>query len=284
MGTAANYRTTLLTGLPRAGTTLCCHILNTYQNVLALHEPLSPSGFSSDQTPETALGIIGGFAAQTRASVHASGVALSRNRNGSVPDDPVSIETTDSGLRSLDVTLGMIDVRNRNLKPGFDLVIKHNALFTALLPELQSVFPVYGIVRNPLAVLASWNCVDLPVNQGRIPAGERFCPRLKLQLDRTPDRIDRQLLILEWFCRRYAETLSADAILYYESFVESPGVVPETLGVRSPGRSLTGGRVSRNAAYDSELVRMLYQRLFGFGEAIWLFYSRDDVTALYETS
>ena len=279
----ASYRTILLTGLPRAGTTLCCHILNTYESVLALHEPLSPSEFSSVQTPEAAFGIIGGFVAQTRASVQADGVALSRHKNGSVPDNPVSSETPDSGLRSLDVTLGEIEVRDLNLMPGFDLVIKHNALFTALLPELQSVFPVYGIVRNPLAVLASWNSVNLPVNQGRIPAGERFSPQLKLQLDGTPDRVDRQLLILEWFCQQYAETLSADAVLYYEKFVANPDVVPKTLGIRSSCRSSTEQRKSRNATYDSELIQVLYRRLYDFGDAIWQFYSRDDITALYES-
>ena len=110
----ASYRTILLTGLPRAGTTLCCHILNTYENVLALHEPLSPSEFSAAQTPEAALGIICGFVAQTRASVQAHGLAPSRHKNGSVPDNPVSSETADYGLRSLDVTLAA----NRSAETG----------------------------------------------------------------------------------------------------------------------------------------------------------------------
>ncbi len=280
----ANYRTLLLTGLPRAGTTLCCHILNGCKNVLALHEPLSPCDFSSDETPEMALEIIGGFVARTRARIRNSGVALSRHRDGLVPDNPVSLETADSGLRALDVTQGLIDIGDRNLRPGFDLVVKHNALFTALLPDLLLAFPVYGIVRNPLAVLASWNTVDLPVNQGRIPAGEKFAPALKHQLDRTSDRVARQLLILEWFCQQYAEKLDSDSILRYEDFVANADVVPKTLGIRVSCSSPAGQRKSRNAAYDPELLRMLHHRLQGFGDAVWRFYSREDVAALYESS
>ena len=280
----ASYRTVLLTGLPRAGTTLCCHILNSCKGVLALHEPLSPDDFSSEQPRETALGIIGGFVARTRASVQTSGLALSRHKNGAVPENPVSLEAGNSGLRNLDVTHGMMEVRDRHLTPGFDLVVKHNALFTALLPDLLSAFPVYGIVRNPLAVLASWNAVNLPVKQGRIPAGEKFATALKSQLDRTSDRVARQLLILEWFCQQYAETLTPESILYYEDFVANADVVPATLGIRPSCGSPAGRRESRNATYDLELVRMLHQRLEGFGDAVWRFYSREDVAALYESS
>jgi len=32
----------LITGLPRSGTTLTCHLLNKLPNSVALHEPLSP--------------------------------------------------------------------------------------------------------------------------------------------------------------------------------------------------------------------------------------------------
>ena len=83
-----------------------------------------------------------------------------------------------------------MEVRDRHLTPGFDLVVKHNALFTALLPDLLSAFPVYGIVRNPLAVLASWNAVNLPVKQGRIPA-ERSSP-----LHSSRSWIERQTALL----------------------------------------------------------------------------------------
>ena len=91
-------------------------------------------------------------------------------------------------------------------------------------------------------------------------------------------------MILEWFCQQYAETLTPESILYYEDFVANADVVPATLGIRPSCGSPAGRRESRNATYDLELVRMLHQRLEGFGDAVWRFYSREDVAALYESS
>ena len=81
----ASYRTVLLTGLPRAGTTLCCHILNSCKGVLALHEPLSPDDFSSEQPRETALGIIAGSSrapapASKLPGSHCLGTRMARSR------------------------------------------------------------------------------------------------------------------------------------------------------------------------------------------------------------
>lgn len=272
--------TLLLTGLPRAGTTLGCHILNSCPNTLALHEPMLPGDFDPLAGVQAALAHINGFADMTRAQVIAEGRALSQQKNGAVPENPVAAESSVGGLRPIDVTLGLIDVSARALNADFNLIIKHNALFTALLPELASSFPVYAIVRNPLAVLASWNLVDLPINKGHVPAAEQFDLPLKRKLADMPDVLDRQLCILEWFCGRYCQYLSG-RWLRYEEFVVSPEILAHTLELPLPITPIPL-RISKNSSYDMELMEYLYRRLTISGEAIWAIYTRDQVDELME--
>jgi hypothetical protein len=272
--------TILLTGLPRAGTTLSCHILNTCPNTLALHEPLRPTDFNPASGIDAALDYIENFAASTRAQVLNEGKALSQQKDGAVPENPVATDAIQNGLRPMDVSLDFIDVSARQLAPDFTLIIKHNALFTALLPQLANVFPVFAIIRNPLAVLASWNLVDLPINKGHIPAAEQFDHKLKNKLASLPDALDRQLCILEWFCERYCHYLSG-RWLRYEQFVSAPASLVSSLGLPVPESDFPV-RSSKNASYDLALLEHLYQRLTQTGDAIWQIYSREEVDGLME--
>jgi hypothetical protein len=272
--------TILLTGLPRAGTTLSCHILNTCPNTLALHEPLRPTDFNPASGIDAALDYIGNFAISTREQVLSEGKALSQQKDGAVPENPVATDAIQNGLRPMDVSLDFIDVSARQLAPDFTLVIKHNALFTALLPQLANVFPVFAIIRNPLAVLASWNLVDLPINKGHIPAAEQFDQKLKNKLASLPDALDRQLCILEWFCERYCSHLSG-RWLRYEQFVSAPISLVSSLGLPVP-ESHFPVRSSKNTSYDLALLEHLYQRLTQTGDAIWQIYSREEVDGLME--
>jgi len=273
--------TILLTGLPRAGTTLSCHILNSCPNTLALHEPMRPVDFTPAAGIGVALEYIAHFAASTREQVLNEGKALSQQKNGAVPENPVASNAIQNGLRPMDVSLDFIDVSARHLNPEFNLIIKHNALFTALLPELAAAFPVFAVVRNPLAVLASWNLVDLPINKGHIPAAEQFDNTLKKQLANTSDVLDRQLVILEWFCERYCRYLPG-RWLRYEEFVSAPLSLATALGLPVPEEQ-PPIRNSKNSGYDVMLMEKLFARLNTAGDAVWQIYSRDQVGALMDS-
>ena len=78
-------------------------------------------------------------------------------------------------------------------------------------------------MRNPLAVLASWQTVDLPVHRGRIPAGEALDRDLHRALEREPAVLGRQLVVLDWFFGRFHAHLDPANILRYEDVVESGG-------------------------------------------------------------
>ncbi len=129
---------------------------------------------------------------------------------------------SESGLRERQARRGEIQLR-KPLTPDFTLIIKHNALFAALLAELGRAFECVALVRNPVAVLASWQTVDLPINGGRIPAGERFDDELQGLLQKEPDVLQRQVRILNWFFASFQTHLPPDDIIRYEDLVSSGG-------------------------------------------------------------
>ena len=189
--------------------------------MVALHEPLPPEIFDSIGK-SGALKTIKQFAHSARREVLSDRSLPSKQIDGSVPSNPV--ETEVRGLRAEKVSLGRLTI-DKMLANDFMLVIKHNALFTALLEKLTGHFRCFAIIRNPLATLASWQTVNLPVQSGRVPMGERFDQKLKSQLDALPDTIDRQLVILRWFYKRFTTSLDKEQIIRYEDIIQTQGQV-----------------------------------------------------------
>ena len=58
----------VLTGIPRSGTTLTCHLLNKVPNVVALFEPMLWGGVSDPTNHRTICDSIDRFFQQTRES------------------------------------------------------------------------------------------------------------------------------------------------------------------------------------------------------------------------
>ncbi len=212
--------TWLLSGIPRSGSSLCCRLAGELPDTVALSEPINSSTFAGVATNGEASGRIEDFARQARASVLLEGRAPSIVVDGRVDDDMVVTWPSESGLRERQARRGEIQLR-KPLTPDFTLIIKHNALFAALLAELGRAFECVALVRNPVAVLASWQTVDLPVHGGRIPAGERFDEELQASLQKEPDLLRRQIRILNWFFASFQTHLSSDDIIRYEDLVSS---------------------------------------------------------------
>ena len=223
---SVNGQNLVLTGVPRGGTTLACQLLRECHNAVALFEPMDVASLPRGDH-QAAVAEVVRFFAEARAQLLRDGTAPSKQVDGQVPDNLFANALGEDGQRQLLAAHGLIRVQPRPL-PDFTLIIKHNAAFTALLPELALRFRALAIVRHPLAVLASWNSVDLPVRAGRIPAGERLDPELAARLDHEPDRMARQLIVLEWFFSCFDRVLPAQDILRYEDIVASQGAVLRT--------------------------------------------------------
>jgi hypothetical protein len=201
---------------------------------------------------------------------------LSKARDGAVPDNPFPHERSAHGLREA------TDRRERvrfakPLPEGFTLVVKHPNAFTALLPHLSSRWRCFALVRDPLALLLSWNSTRAAWTDGHVPMAEAFDPGLRARLAAEPDRIGRQLVILAWYFEQYRHWLPRERILRYEELIASGGRA--LAGIVPAAASLDEPLENRNAnpTYDRSLVRPLGDRLLATDGAMWDFYPRDRI-------
>lgn len=271
-----NYLNIILTGLPRSGTSLTCHLLNKVENVIALNEPAI--GINS---VEEACDQITDFFINSRQSILHQKKAMSFHVNGVIPDNFFGEDKDTDGLRKKleGGNRSLVEI-TKSLSDDFILCIKDNAPFAPILKGLTSYFPCYAIVRNPLAALASWNTVKAPVNKGHLLAAEKFDPTLLNQLSHTPDKIDRQLLLLSWFFNHYYNALPFNHIIRYEDIISSNG---KCLNIITPAANALNEPLynkNNNALYNKELMKALATKLLDTDDIYWEFYSKEDIQAL----
>ena len=268
-------RTWLLSGVPRSGTSLCCRLAGALPDTVALSEPIRRNVFGGMDTPHGACARIGDFAEQARAQILAERRASSVQVDGRLDDNRSASRRTDAGLRRLSGEWGELAI-DKPLSAHFTLLIKHNALFAALLPRLTESFSCLALVRNPLSVLASWQTVDLPVHRGRIPAGEELDGDLHRALEREPEVLRRQLIVLDWFFGQFHAHLDPENIIRYEDVVETGGLALfRRLG--HPGTQPAALK-SRNDStlYDDVIVDTLLAALLDSRGRWTQFYSAGD--------
>ena len=280
VGLAAKPRDVLVTGLPRSGTTLTCHLLQKLPDTVALHEPMDFHKFAPGRSRDDMCDDIARFLKKQRRSILERGVAVSKHSEGKVPDNPVGAQRNEAGKRTnAGMDKGEISIE-KELAADFMLVVKHNSSFTGLLDSLAGRFDVYAVMRNPLAVLGSWNSISLEVGRGHVPAAERVDPQLAADLARIDDVLERQIHILAWFYARYRDLLPAERVIRYEDVVATHG---RRLAVINPlAASLDEPLESRNKnkLYDGEGVKQIGRRLLETDGAYWHFYERSSVEEL----
>ena len=109
--------TTLLTGLPRSGTTLLCSLLNALPDSVALAEPMR-----IDITdPDMLLAAVESFVRQTREDALSKGSVPGKLINGAIGDNFVVRTAKQSGLRRSVAKIGLMPV-GKPLSPGFRLI------------------------------------------------------------------------------------------------------------------------------------------------------------------
>jgi hypothetical protein len=275
----------LLTGIPRSGTTLACELLNRLPDTVALDEPMGGreldrlSRPATDVPPDSASPCdeISGFLEEMRELITTRKVAVSKHVEGRISGGKLGDEMVGS-LRTDRERRGEVRVE-KPLSRNFLLVIKHPGVFTALLETLVRRFQVYAIVRNPLAILASWQTIPFTMRDGRHPIAERIDRGLAGSLDEAHDRIDRQLTLLSWYFEKYG-ALPEDRVIRYESIVSSKGRALEAITERAS--TLNEDLESRNTAeiYERTTMLQLAERLLDSNGPVWHFYTRQSVEEL----
>jgi hypothetical protein len=292
-----------ITGLPRGGTTLTTELLGGLPDCVAIDEPMDRGRFLEGATPPPALGArvrrrlsgtplkpsdpdprrivdnIFAFCGEARDSVKTRGVVISKNVDGSVLGKKVADAVEPDGSRKRLARRSEIEV-HKPLSDNFTLFVKHNSAFAGVLPELARRGTVLGVVRNPLAILASWNTVPFAVGQGHATFAELFEPKLARDLNRIDVVADRQLYLLGWFFERIVGSIPRERIVRYEDIISSEGAALRA--IHPAADSLRVPLASRNQAkvYDEATMRDFSERLLATDGSYWTLYDRADVLAL----
>ena len=190
--------------------------------MVALFGPIRYREYGGMDSPPNAAARIRDLAGEAQERLRAERRAPSVEVGGRLDDNRTAESHTEAGLRRFRGGWGEIEVR-KSLSDRFGLLIKHNALFAALLPLLNEIFTCLALVWNPLPVLTSWQTVALPVHRGRVPAGETFDPDLHRRLEEETDVPRRQIIVLDWVFARYDTHLAPEDIIRNEDHVESGG-------------------------------------------------------------
>lgn len=215
-------RNVILTGLPRSGTSLACRLLNQLDDVVALQEPMHVETFGTLRSWDAIGPEIAAFFMAMRRSALERGEVVSQQVGGQIADNFFQLPGVAPGQRRRIAERGPVRL-NKPVTPALTLVIKHNAAFAALLDRLSGEYPAFALIRHPLWALASWNSNDLPIYHGHVPMAEQLDPALAHALQTIPDRIDRQIHILNWMFGRFS-LLPPGQVIRYEEMVRHPGL------------------------------------------------------------
>lgn len=271
----------ILVGLPRAGTTLTCHLINKLPDAVALNEPMQPSTFKGINSSQ-AVSKVKQFYIDQRKSLLENGTAVSKTHGGQVPDNPLRGMDSNTGTRTRIIDSSVLEVK-KELPNDFTLVVKHNAFFAAILAELANSFSCFAVVRNPLSVLLSWNSVEFPVSNGYAPAAENFDKKLEKMLRSEDDKITRQIDLLSWYYNKIYKYVPESNVMKYEEIISSGGsalrkIVPSAVKLNEPLKSK-----NKNPVYDTSLKPMLAKRLLEISKGGYLhYYSKDSVKEMLE--
>lgn len=263
----------ILTGPPRSGTTLACYLLNKVPDTIALHEPMNLEMFPD---PKGGLEAIRSFFPRMRQSLLQEGKALSKVADDKIPDNP--FQNADGGSRQSIVTKKWVHF-DKPLSPHFNLVMKHNAHFTFLLPQLIKEYPCAAILRNPVSVIASWNSIQAPVAQGLINVLKTLDPTLYKELETIPDVLTRQIRLLDAMFSCYLD-LGPLTIIRYEDLIISEG---RDLSHIIPGASILHEPLAsrnRSSLYNQEHVATIKQKVLDYTGPWLKYYSQAEIEAV----
>ncbi len=272
----------IITGPARSGTTLVCFLLNQLENTVALDEPMDTIELASLKSDQDIVSYTQKFFNSSREAINNTKFARSKNIGGESIDNPYGEVLNKNGFREVKKGISqnnLFSVR-KNLKVDFKLCVKHPAIFSALLGPLSKSFTCVGVVRNPLAILASWNSVQIPANQGRAPAAEMIDDTLRLNLNRIPCVFDRQLFLLSWYFERIYRNISSDRLILYEELIASKGIALTAVTDNARNCSFPLENKNTNALYDPKLIQELGAKLLNFDGAFWEYYDKSCVESL----
>ena len=270
-------RNVILSGIPRGGTTLTCYLANTLADCVALNEPLDASRPLGEDVDEN-LEIIARFFEAQRHLILTERRANCRSQDRA-PITNVLLDKIDkdSGLRSGVVNTDDM-VIDKKLDLNFILAAKHPVAFPPMLGALAKTYPCVITIRNPLAVILSWQNIHMNISNGRAPKAEKMQPKLAALLDTISDVHERQIELMSWFFGQF-KLVPETSILKYEDLVaQQAAQLPAMIGSSD---SLNYVTKSRNLLeQDHEKRDYFAAKLLKQGGHFMDFYTPSEIKAL----
>jgi hypothetical protein len=217
----------LLTGIPRSGTTLTASLMNGLDAAVCLHEPPQFRSFclKSGDRAEFVGRCLDELKELRRSLLNGMPVLDRRNADGSYPTNYFDKE----GQRT---SLVEVAVRPESAYPNLLLAVKHNEVFTSILPELVQCegLNIIAVVRHPVPTMLSWLSRTIPLSRGHLVRAYRFWDEA-VAIEKAGGSVpDVQAKIYELYCGRYWAHRDRITVIKYEDIVDNPGVLEQVTG------------------------------------------------------
>ncbi len=220
----------IVTGIPRAGTTLTSALIDAMEDAVCINEPIWQSRWSREERSRQRYveRIVADFAKVRAKLIEGGSVNVRASGDGTLVTN--FFDQSAGGRKRKPLTTAPMS--RPGLSQDFLLGMKHNAHYTCVLEELAATpgFSVLAAIRDPLATLVSWRSLSVPVSRGRLPAAEPFWPEIFDASRDTDDILVAQARILELFFRRYRALSDRIAIVRLEDIIADPRRLNRLLG------------------------------------------------------
>ena len=250
----------IVTGIPRAGTSLTAALIDNLDGVLCLSEP----GFhnellQSKKTPTDYVRNVNKHLSDIRILVENSEPVLDiRDQAG----NPVTNYYDDHGNRA--VSLNPVKDIFGNYKDSSNSLLvgsKHNTHYTSTLEQFVSEgLSVIVVLRHPVPTILSWQRLDLPVSKGELPAARSFWPEIEKISSMSIDTVSKQVMIYNEFCRKYLENLSGIHLVKYEDISINHRIF-ESMFQRRALRSIDQKNNNRSSLYASNNIETIARKI-----------------------
>jgi len=277
------YKNLIISGIPRSGTTLVASLINNMNGGICLSEPnnhvkwIAISKNRQDYTDRIEKDFF-----NIRDRIQRREKIYNRvKKDGSV----ITNYFNERGkrryvLRPIDYK----DIFNGELvEEEIILGFKHNAHYTSVLPELvERHIGIILIIRNPISTLLSWRRLNLPISKGRLPAGERFWPKLKEISLSSKNLLTKQTKIYNEFCRVYFEYEKLDNVLLvkYEDVLKNKDILYDVFK-REKIKNINIKDMNNNPNYKLNEINLIKHSVEKYAPHSFRYYSLNQIIDKY---
>jgi hypothetical protein len=263
-------RNVVVTGIPRAGTTLAAALIDSMPDTVCLSEPGWHQWSLLSQSSHYAKWLAGDFIELRKKLLAGEPVEDKRSLDGTAITNYHKVARHSQKPTS---QYRIVPITRPGLSQDFTLAAKHNGPYLSALPAIVDLgwFTVIAIVRNPLDVIHSWRSLSLRVSHGEMPDAVPGWPDMAGLVKENLDLLEKQVKMYDLMCQRLYSLRDQIHIVRYEAMLRNPNLLREAIGVPGPMDLTLIGKPSRTL--PDEVRTALLRALSAHGKHISHFYS-----------